>query len=215
MKHLLLLFLLVISLNAFTQNTLKNITIIKHQQYTTFFSTALHYPIWVTWYETRVKITCTAPLLRDNLFDKDPSLPNETSLAKDYLNSGFDKGHNCPSKSNLCSGVGAARECFYYSNMTPQYHRVNAGSWENLERICRTLAIQYDSIQVWCGSIGIAKHIGRVAVPTQQWKVYHILRTNAYHAYIFNNNDTDQGNGKNGTEIPIAQLTKLTGYSFK
>lgn len=211
MKKLALLFLVLISVTCYGQDTIR----IKHTNYTTIFSTKLKYPIEVSWWLTKSMVTCALPEKRNNTFCADPLLSSETNLSKDYVNSGFDKGHNCPADDNLCQTDLVQRECFYFSNMSPQYHKTNAGSWENLERLCRTLAKANDSIHVWCGSIGIAKRIGRVAVPAQQWKVIYIKKLKQYRAYIFNNSPTDDGNGKNGTEVTVSQITKLTNFRFR
>jgi hypothetical protein len=40
---------------------------------------------------------------------------------------------------------------------------------------------------VFAGNIGEAKKIGKVSVPSQCWKVIHILHTKEYKAYLFNN----------------------------
>jgi endonuclease G len=97
-----------------------------------------------------------------------------SDLTNDYKNSGFDRGHNSPSADNLCEGQIVQKECFYFTNMTPQYHILNAGDWKMLEELTRTLAKDKDSIKVWCGSIGSQKKIGRVSVPTKCWKVIYI-----------------------------------------
>jgi endonuclease G len=167
------------------------------------------------WWDTKAKVKCMQPLKRNNTFAPDPLLPDETNLAKDYLKSGFDKGHNDPCDDNLCQTDQVQRECFYFSNMAAQYHAFNAGSWENLEKITRNIASTVDSVYVRCGSIGELKMIGRVYVPTQMWKVLYIKAQHTYRAFLFNNTIDDSGNGKNGNEVPVATIIKLTGFKFK
>jgi endonuclease G len=200
-----LLFILALS---YGQDTVRII----HANYTTVFSKSNHYPVLVSWWLTKAKVSCATPLKRNNTFCADPLLPTETDLSKDYLKSGYDKGHNCPCDDNLCQSDQVERECFYFSNMAPQFHKFNAGSWERLETTCRNIAKQYDSIHIWCGSIGIAKKIGRVSVPVQMWKVVYIKSQKAYKAYLFNNSIDDSGNKT--PEVPLNQIEKLTNFKF-
>ena len=181
--------LLIITLLAFfamggkTQDTIR----IKHINYVTVFNKILKYPVLVEWYETKAKDGCSTPLARKDQFAPDPLLLKETNVVKDYIGSGTDRGHMCPAASNECMTPQVLTECFYMSNMAPQYHSLNAGDWKSLETLTRNLAIQQDSIRVWAGSVGVAKKVGTVSVPTQCWKVIYIVKTKEYLAYIFNN----------------------------
>jgi DNA/RNA endonuclease G (NUC1) len=117
-----------------------------------------------------------------------------------------------PCEANLCQGDAIERDCFLMSNMAAQYHGLNAGTWKTLETECVKLALQYDSIHVFCGSIGEFKKIGRVSVPTQCWKVVYIRKLNLVHCYIFENSGNNIINIRK--EIGIFDLEKLTGLKF-
>jgi len=140
---------------------------LKHTNYTAVYSKSLNYPVLVEWWETKAKDGCPVPLKRKDEFKADPLLPKETDLMKDYVGSGYDRGHMCPAASNLCSGDKVQSECFYFSNMTPQPHTLNAGTWKTLETQTRALAIEKDSVHVWCGSVGKLRTFGlhNVAIP--------------------------------------------------
>ena len=186
---------------------------LQHARYTSLYSTTLHYPIKVEWWETRNRVGCTNPLPRKDAFGPDPQLVNETNLAKDYVGSGLDRGHMCPAADNECGDSRLLIECFYFSNMAPQYHSLNAGDWKKLEERTRHLALQYDSVMVWCGSVGSAKRIGTTTVPTKCWKVIYVKSTKTWECYIFNNTP-DKPVGLPHWSVNKDVVEKLTGYTF-
>jgi endonuclease G len=211
MKRLLLIFALLISTLSYAQvDTIR----LNHQTYSTVFSKSLRYPVVVEWWVTKEKVTCTNPIPRQDKFKPDPLLPEYTDLAKDYVKSGTDRGHMAPAADNQCSGQIAMVESFYFSNMAPQYGALNRGDWKTLEMTTRKLAIELDSLHIWTGNVGVAKRIGRVAVPTQCWKVIYIKKTDTWKAYIFQNN-TSKADGIENNEVPLAAVEKLTGLKFK
>ena len=178
------------------------------------FSKSKKYPVLVEWWETKAKVACKDPLSRTDKFRPDPLLPKETDLDEDYKNSGYDRGHMMPAKSNQCQTQEIQNECFYFSNMAAQYHSLNAGDWKSLESYTRELALKYDSIKVWCGSIGEERKIGIVTVPKQCWKVVYIKRMNTYTAYLFDNNST-KADGVKNNEVPVELIERITGFKFR
>ena len=210
MKQLLVVLALFIGITTYSQD----IVVIKHTNYTTHFSKSLKYPVEVEWTVTKANVTCPTPLARKDQFAPDPALKAETDLAKDYIGSGTDRGHNMPAAENLCQGAAVQTECFYFSNMTPQYHSLNAGDWKSLETSERQMAIENDSVHVWAGSVGVAKKVGTVSVPTKCWKVVYIYKTKEYLAYIFNNTP-DKPTGLNSHKVDVIDVEKLSGFKFK
>lgn len=210
MKRLILcLFILSLSfVNA--QDTIR----IKHTNYTTVYSTTLHYPIMVEWWETKANVVCAKKLARKDKFAPDPLLPKYTNLGADYIGSGFDRGHMCPAAINLCQTQSIQDECFFFSNMSAQYGSLNRGDWKTLETLTRQTAAIQDSVHVWCGNIGVFKKIGTTSVPKQCWKVVYVKSTNTWTAYIFNN-DTSKPNGIADNEVKIEIIEKLTNLKFK
>ena len=135
-KLLVLLPLLFIMVGAIGQD----VVVIKHTNYTTHFSKSKKYPVEVEWWITKAKVGCPTPLARKDNFKPDPQLPNETNLAADYVGSGTDRGHNMPAAENQCQTPAVQDECFYFSNMTAQYHSLNAGDWKSVEVLERQIA---------------------------------------------------------------------------
>lgn len=204
----LIVFFLNVSLKA--QDTVRLV----HKEYITVFSKSLKYPVLVEWWITKAKVTCQNPIPRKDQFAPDPLLTKETNLMADYKGSGTDRGHMAPAADNQCSGDQAMKESFYFSNMAPQYHSLNAGDWKSLETLTRDLAAKEDSVKVWAGSIGSVKQIGKIHVPTKCWKILYIKKTKEWMAYIFNN-DTSKPDGINNNKVTKEEIEKLTGFKFK
>jgi endonuclease G len=168
----------------------------------------------VEWWETKAKIGCPTPLPRKDNFKPDPKLPIETNIGNDYINSGYDRGHLMPAKSNQCQTQAVQDECFYYSNMVAQTHRLNAGDWKSLETLTRDIAVKQDSVHIWAGNVGEIKKIGKVSVPKQCWKVVHIKKTKEWMFFLFEN-DQSKPDGINNNKVTKEDIEKLTGLKFK
>jgi endonuclease G len=192
----------------------QDVIVLKHTNYTSHFSKSKKYPVMVEWWETKAKVVCDKPLPRKDNFKPDPLLPKETNIGQDYVGSGFDRGHLMPAKSNQCQTPAVQDECFYYSNMAAQYHRLNAGDWKSLETLTREIAAKQDSVHIWAGNIGEIKRIGKVAVPKQCWKVVYTKKTNEWMFFLFEN-DLSNPDGINNNKVLREDIEKLTGLKFK
>ena len=209
-KVLLLVTLLVISVTLLSQD----VAVLKHTNYTAHYSKSKKYPVMVEWWETKVKVACEKPLPRVDKFRPDPLLVSETDLEEDYKGSGYDRGHLMPAKSNQCQTAEIQNECFYFSNMAAQTHRLNAGDWKSLEVLTRDIATKEDSVHIWAGNVGEIKRIGKVAVPKQCWKVVYTKKSNEWMAFIFEN-DLSNPDGINNNKVDLVDVEKLTGFKFK
>ena len=209
-KVFMLVTLLVISVTLFSQD----VVVLKHTNYTSHYSKSKKYPVMVEWWETKAKIACATPLPRKDNFKPDPLLPTETDLVNDYVGSGYDRGHLMPAKSNQCQTQSVQDECFYFSNMAAQTHRLNAGDWKSLETLTREIAAREDSVHIWAGNVGEIKRIGKVAVPKQCWKVVYSKKSNDWMAFIFEN-DQSNPDGINNNRVDLIDVEKLTGFKFK
>jgi endonuclease G len=191
----------------------QDVVVIKHTNYTTHYSKSKMYPVMVEWWLTKSMITCPTPLKRKDNFKPDPKLVNETDIAKDYVGSGTDRGHMMPAAENLCQTPEVQDECFYFSNMSAQYHSLNAGDWKSVETLERQIASEQDSVYIWCGNVGEIKRIGRVAVPKQCWKVIYIKKTKTFKSFLFTN-DLSKPDGYENNQVDIKVIEKLTGLKF-
>lgn len=208
MKKLFIL-LLFISFGVSAQD----IIVLKHSNYTSHYSKSKNYPVMVEWITTKEMVGCPVPLKRKDNFKPDPLAAAETNLANDYVKSGYDRGHVMPAADNLCQTSQIQDECFYFSNMLAQTHRLNAGDWKSLETAARTWASSSSRIKVWAGGTGELKKIGKVAVPEKCWKVIYIVDTKKWHAYLFNN-DLSNPDGFENNAVDKSVIEKLTGLKF-
>jgi endonuclease G len=192
----------------------KNEVVLKHTNYTSTFSISKKYPVMVEWWVTKAMVSCPTPLKRKDNFKPDPLLPQHTDIAKDYVGSGYDRGHMMPAADNLCQTQQVQDESFYFSNMAAQTHRLNAGDWKSLETFTREESKLKDSIHVWAGNVGEIKKIGSVSVPKYCWKVIHIKKENKWVAYLFENNTSNPDGFKNN-EVALKDITSLTGFTFR
>ena len=211
MKKIILLSKLVFFASfALSQDTVR----LKHTNYISVFDKTKKYPVLVEWWITKKMVSCDKPLKRKDNFKPDPKLPKETDLLKDYVKSGYDRGHMMPAADNLCQTQEIQDECFYFSNMSAQKHSLNAGDWKSLETLTREFAKNIDSIHVWSGNIGEIKKIGTVSVPEYCWKVIYFKQPNKFVAYLFKN-DNSKPDGIDNNEVPLTKITKLTGFKFR
>jgi endonuclease G len=208
-KFYLISILTFLSILSYSQDTIR----LKHTNYTTVFSKSKRYPVLVEWWVTKSMVSCLTPLKRKDNFKPDPQLPNETDIAKDYVGSGTDRGHMMPAAENLCQTPEIQDECFYFSNMSAQFHSLNAGDWKSVEIWERDMAKLYDSIHIWCGNLGEIKKIGKVSVPRECWKLVYIKKTNEWFGFLFDNN-TNKPTGIHSHEVSKGIIEKETGFRF-
>ncbi len=141
-------------------------------------------PNWVSWH---LDNTWLGSATRCDCFASDVLLPSGVYRvsSSSYTNSGFDRGHNCPSGDRTFSSTDN-RETFLMTNMMPQAPVNNQQTWERLESYCRTLVSQGNECYIICGSYGkggtgskggttLTIDAGRVTVPKQIWKVVIVL----------------------------------------
>lgn len=207
---LLFLFSLIIPNN--TSTVIKYDTvIIHHKYYTTSFDTVRYYPVLVNWWLYKSMLDCTEKLKRTNKFTFDPDLSKYTNLLRDYRKSGYDRGHNMTAYENSCNRQGEI-ECFYFSNIVPQTPSLNRGAWKALENHTRDLVMKYDSVEVWCGSMGYMTKIGRVTVPERCWKILYIKKLNRHEAYIFYNDRSHSELKEHVTSLEY--INNMTGFNI-
>jgi endonuclease G len=139
---------------------------------------------WVSWH---LSAAWKGTAVRQNLFIEDASLPinfyKVPSTA--YTNSGFDRGHQCPSDDR--DGSQSDNDAtFVMTNMLPQAPNANRATWASLEAYCRTLLWAGNECYIIAGGYGQGGvnangqrlntiDGGRVNVPARLWKVIVIL----------------------------------------
>jgi endonuclease G, mitochondrial len=152
-------------------------------QYALSYNRSRGIPNWVSWH---LSTTWLGDIPRQDDFRAYTALPAgwHTVSSFDYVGSGFDRGHNCPSADRTLT-VADNSSTFYMINMIPQAPAVNQGPWERLESYCRKLAREGHELYIVMGNYGLggtgnngtASTLagGKVAVPAVTWKAILIL----------------------------------------
>jgi endonuclease G len=140
-------------------------------------------PNWVSWH---LDGSWLGTAERQDDFREDNTLPEGWYRVQqsDYMNSGFDRGHNIPSADRTKTEEDNS-STFLMTNIIPQAPNHNRQLWENLERYCRTLAEQGNELYIIMGSYGIGGTGsagfmstiagGNITVPAHIWKVVVVL----------------------------------------
>ncbi len=89
---------------------------------------------------------------RNKKFAEDFAIKTGSATNNDYRASGYDRGHLAPS-ADMCRNAKAQRECFMFSNISPQNHDMNSGIWANAENYARNMAKTYGTVYVVTGPV--------------------------------------------------------------
>lgn len=195
-------------------------------QYTLSYNRSKATANWVAW---RLDSSWVGGTPRQDDFRPDPSLPagwyQVTDM--DYVGSGYNRGHMCPS-GDRTNSIENNSATFLMTNMVPQTSENNQGPWEEFESYCRTLAAQGNEIYIYSGPAGNVGTIaqGRVVVPAFTWKVVIILpngtndvarfnrATRAFGIIVPNTLPLNINAPWRDFRVPINTVENLTGYDF-
>ncbi|MTK52211.1 DNA/RNA non-specific endonuclease [Paludibacter sp.] len=217
--------------NAKADTTMHDNYLMEKPQYCLSYNNTKHIPNWVSWH---VDSTDLGKKDRQNDFRADNSLPAtwyHVVTPKDYKNSGFDKGHQCPSGDRTNSVVNNSAT-FLMTNMIPQAPKNNQQTWKGLEDYSRSLVKQGNELYIICGICGQggigSKNktdmvIGSgVVVPAQTWKIIVVVpvknpqidtSTRIITVLMPNTQDCAKQPWYN-YRTSIDSLEQLTGYNF-
>ena len=187
---------------------------------------------WVSWH---LSSAWTGSASRCNCFKQDTSLPSNffRATSSDYTNSGFDRGHLCPSADRTSTG-NSNENTFYMTNIAPQAPDNNQRTWANFENYLRSVISDGNEIHIVSGVAGsggtgrngFASTIdnGNITVPDSFWKVALILpngtndinRVTTSTRVIAINVPNDQGVSSDWTQYrtTVNAIESLTGYDL-
>lgn len=154
--------------------TVADFILLERAAYMLSYNPATRLPVWVAWHLTADHTD--GAYKRDGLkFAEDEDVPEPRATNMDYVNSGYDRGHICPSGDNRWSRE-AQVQSFLYTNCCPQLHNLNTGDWRELEEKCRVWAQRYGDIYIVSGPLLLNKKhktIGKnkIVVPEAFFKV--------------------------------------------
>ena len=189
--------------------------IITHAGYTVSYNPEWHIPNWVSYELTRDETE--GKLDRSDDFEVDHKVKGVCPSNEDYKRSGYDRGHMAPAADMKWNST-VMKECFYYSNMCPQKHSLNAGRWKTLEEKVRDWAQQDSAIVIVCGPIVDKGYstIGnaRVAVPQRFFKVIlaPFLKKPRAIGFIMKNEKEELP--LSSYAVSVDRVEKITGLDF-
>lgn len=202
-------------------------------QYTLSYNSSRGGANWVSWH---LSSAWTGSQPRCDCFNSDGTLPANFYHATDanYTNTGFDRGHQCPSADRDANATDNAAT-FLMTNMLPQAPHLNQVTWASLENYCRTLSDAGNELYIIAGGYGnggtgsnggttttIAS--GHIAVPAHCWKVIVVLPigtndasrvttgTRVIAVDMPNNQSTASTWG--GYRVSVNSIEANTGYDF-
>jgi endonuclease G, mitochondrial len=147
---------------------------IDHAAYSLCYDEAREQAAWVQYELTRDEASSEKASRKGWNFEPDDAVKTGSATRADYRNSGYDKGHLAPA-GDMKWSTAAMRECFLFSNCSPQEHGFNSGVWNDLENAVRSFARKHGSVTVVTGPIFDAKPMtigpDHVAVPSAFYKV--------------------------------------------
>ncbi|XP_067377830.1 endonuclease G, mitochondrial [Channa argus] len=165
-------------------------------------------------------------------FREDDSIhPFHRSTNDDYRGSGFDRGHLAAAANHKWSQK-AMDDTFYLSNVAPQNPNLNQNTWNNLEKMCRSLTKRYLNVYVCTGPLYLPRQeddgklyvryqvIGQnhIAVPTHFFKVLILEQVDGMgvelRSYVLPNEPVDEKVPLERFLVPIEIIERASGLLF-
>lgn len=174
-------------------------------------------PLWVAWELTADEASAKGKGRADE-FAPEPALGSYSPHSYDYSRSGYDRGHMAPA-ADFRWTESAMEGTFVMSNVCPQNHVLNAGSWNDLERQCRKWAQNYDKLWICCGPIygSNPKTIGKdveISVPESFFKVVLKPWKDGYEAIGFVMPNSPCEDDFFNYAVSVDQVEEMTGMDF-
>ncbi len=154
---------------------------------------------------------------RTDNFEPDLKVKTGSASDRDYIGSGYDRGHLAPASDMGWSSTAMA-ESFYYSNISPQTPSFNRGIWKKLEKLVRTWAVENNSVYVITGPVlsDALPSIGpnNVSVPKYFYKVILDYREPSIKAIGFILPNMGSKEYLQNYAVSVDSVESLTGINF-
>lgn len=219
--------------NPSNAGTDKDNFLMEKPQYVLSYNNSRGSANWVSWH---LSTAWKGTVERTNNFRADDTLPSGfvKAIPSDYTDSGFDRGHLCPSDDRDGSQEDN-NATFLMTNIIPQAPNNNRGPWADLELYCRKVAEAGYELYITAGVYGIGgsgsnggrtKTLdGKITVPASIWKVIVILPTGSRDvsrvdentrviAVNIPNKQSVEGTKWGEYRLSVDDLEELTGYDF-
>jgi endonuclease G len=147
----------------------------------------------------------------------------DTPTPKDYTNSGYDRGHLCPSKDRSDNPENN-KAVFTMLNIIPQAGDNNRGPWEKAEEFERSLAQAGREVYIIAGGAGSEGEIKGITIPESTWKIIVALergkswpegqeKAQAF-ALLLPNHEGIMKDRWQDHQTSVSEIEKKTGYHF-
>jgi endonuclease G len=191
--------------------------LVLRQQFAASWNAKKRIANWVAW---RLAASDIGDTERSQFYaDHEISTPSP----KDYTNSGYDRGHICPSKDRSDT-PGNNQAVFTMLNILPQSPDNNRGPWEKAERFERELAQAGREVYVIAGGVGSQANFHGITAPDSTWKVIVALERGKdfpdgqekaqVFAVIVPNQEGIRDDRWQQYQTSVAEIEQKTGYRF-
>ena len=154
---------------------------------------------------------------RSNNFRSDTAVKTGSASPKDYLKSGYDRGHLCPA-GDMGWNVLTMNQSFLMSNMSPQLPAFNRGIWKRLESNVREWAKINNEIYVVTAGVLEdslpAIGLNNVAVPRYYYKIILDYKQPVLKAIAFVMLNKESKQSVFDFAVSIDSVEILTGIDF-
>ena len=133
---------MIISLSAYSQNSVIDNDTIHTDLFDVVYSEKLEQPLWI-----RYEVLCPLGEASRNGLDFRIVKNIKTSNDDDYINNVWDKGHLAPASAFNCDRE-TLKKTFTYLNCVLQHEGLNRGPWKELERFEVGLSKIFESVVV-------------------------------------------------------------------
>lgn len=194
-----------------------NAKLLHYPGFTVSFNPDTHQPNYVAWELTGEEARSQKTSRRSISFSPDPDVTGCATL-NDYRGSGYDRGHMAPA-GDMTWDSTAMQASFLLTNISPQAHELNQGSWRALEEKCRDWAIRDSAVVIVCGPVfsgNTTLSIGEtaVAVPDRYFKVVLAPYVNPPRAIGFVMPNGNVSGGMQACSMPVDDVEAITGFDF-
>lgn len=150
-------------------------------------------------------------------FRTDYSTPAPRTRSRDYVRSGYDRGHMCPA-ADRTSSITRYRSTFIMTNVAPMCPALNRGPWKAVESITRDIA--RNTSGVFCRA-GVWKISSRITIPEWPelfipagfWKVIYTLQPDTLvSCWVFANDSTCLRHGAG--MVPLDSLRHVADTAY-
>ncbi len=171
--------------------------------------------VWVA-YTLSAENLLAKQVRRRDKFKVDPAVKFRPVRPKDYIRSGYDKGHLAPA-ADMTYSFNSMANSFLMSNISPQIPGCNRGIWKRLETKIRNWAVKEKKIYIITGPIfsDTPTTMGKteIPVPVAFYKVIFDL-TPPYKMLGFIVKNQTSKRRINSFAVSVDEVERLTGYDF-